>query len=158
MILDTNGIQSILPHRYPFLMVDAILEMERKKRIVAIKNVTINENYFIGHFPSKPIMPGVLILESMAQAAAVLLLQEVDDCDKKLPYLAAIESARFRRPVVPGDQLRVEVNVRKSRSNFCQVDAVATVNGEIAAEATLSCLMVDQEPAAAVPNNAAVRD
>jgi beta-hydroxyacyl-ACP dehydratase FabZ len=151
MILDTNAIQRILPHRYPFLMVDAILEMEPKKRIVGVKNVTINEDYFVGHFPSQPIMPGVLIIESMAQAAAVLLLQEVEGAEGKLPFLAAIESVRFRRPVVPGDQLIVEVTVLKSRSNFCQVKGIAKVNGETAAEAVLSCLMVDREPVAAAP-------
>ncbi|HXW17131.1 MAG TPA: 3-hydroxyacyl-ACP dehydratase FabZ [Candidatus Acidoferrales bacterium] len=150
MILDTNGIQSILPHRYPFLMVDAILEMEREKRIVGVKNVTINEDYFVGHFPAKPIMPGVLIIESMAQAGAVLLLQEVADRDSKLVYLAKVDNARFRRPVVPGDQLRVEVTVIRSRSNFCELIGRATVNGELAAEATLSCIMGDRDPAAAV--------
>lgn len=146
MTLDINGIQRILPHRYPFLMLDAVIEMERLKRIVGIKNVTINENYFAGHFPGKPVMPGVLIIESMAQAGGVLLLQEVPDRDKKLLYFVAIDDARFRRPVIPGDQLRVEVNVLSWRSNFCKLEGKASVDGQLAAEATLMCKMVDREP------------
>jgi 3-hydroxyacyl-[acyl-carrier-protein] dehydratase len=146
MILDTNGIQAILPHRYPFLMVDAILEMERLKRIVGVKNVSINEGFFAGHFPGKPIMPGVLIIESMAQTGGLLLLQEVEDRDRKLLYFVAIDDARFRRPVLPGDQLRVEVNVLSWRSSFCKLEGKATVDGEIAAEATLMCKMVDRDP------------
>jgi len=152
MILDTTGIQSILPHRYPFLMVDAILEMEPKKRIVGVKNVTINENYFVGHFPAKPIMPGVLIIESMAQTGGLLLLQEIPERDSKLLYFVAIDNARFRRPVVPGDQLIVEVVVDAFRGDFCKLSGRASVNGELAAEATLMCKMVDREmPAPAAP-------
>jgi 3-hydroxyacyl-[acyl-carrier-protein] dehydratase len=146
MILDNIGIQKILPHRYPFLMVDAIVEMERLKRIVGIKNVTVNEDFFAGHFPGKPVMPGVLIVESMAQTGGVLLLQEVADRDSKLLYFVAIDDARFRRPVVPGEQLRVEVNVISWRGNFCKLAGTATVNGQLAAEATLMCKMVDREP------------
>ena len=145
MILDITGIQKILPHRYPFLLVDAIEEMERWKRIVGIKNVTMTEYYFQGHFPEKPIMPGVLIIESMAQTGGLLLLQEVKDRDKKLLYFVAIDNARFRRPVVPGDQLRIEVNVVAWRGTFCKLQGRATVNGELAAEATLMCKMVDLE-------------
>jgi 3-hydroxyacyl-[acyl-carrier-protein] dehydratase len=146
MILDSIGIQKILPHRYPFLLVDAIEEMEPKKRIVGIKNVTINEYFFQGHFPGKPVMPGVLIVESMAQIGGLLLLQEVEDRDRKVMYMAAIDNARFRRPVVPGDQLRVEVNVLTFRGPFCKVQGHARVNGELAAEATLMCAMVDVGP------------
>jgi beta-hydroxyacyl-ACP dehydratase FabZ len=146
MILDSIGIQKILPHRYPFLLVDAIEEMEPKKRIVGIKNVTINEYFFQGHFPGKPVMPGVLIIESMAQIGGLLLLQEVEDRDRKVMYMAAIDNARFRRPVVPGDQLRVEVNVITFRGPFCKVQGHARVNGELAAEATLMCAMVDLSP------------
>lgn len=146
MILDTIGIQKILPHRYPFLLVDAIVEMERLKRIVGIKNVTINEDYFAGHFPGKPIMPGVLIVESMAQTGGLLLLQEVPDREKKLLYFVAIDNARFRRPVVPGEQLRIEVTVVTWRGNFCKLEGKASVNGELAAEATLMCKMVDRDP------------
>ncbi|MDE3137740.1 MAG: 3-hydroxyacyl-ACP dehydratase FabZ [Acidobacteriota bacterium] len=146
MTLDINGIQKILPHRYPFLMLDAVVEMERLKRIVGIKNVTINENFFAGHFPGKPVMPGVLIIESMAQAGGVLLLQEVPDRDRKLLYFVAIDDARFRRPVIPGDQLRVEVNVLSWRSNFCKLEGKASVDGQLAAEATLMCKMMDRDP------------
>jgi 3-hydroxyacyl-[acyl-carrier-protein] dehydratase len=145
MILDVNAIQKILPHRYPFLLVDGIEEMERWKRIVGIKNVTINEYFFQGHFPGHPIMPGVLIIESMAQTGGLLLLQEVSDREKKLIYFVAIDNARFRRPVVPGDQLRVEVKVVAWRGDFCKLDGRASVNGELAAEATLMCKMVDVE-------------
>lgn len=149
MILDTNGIQKILPHRHPFLMVDAILEMERLKRIVGVKNVNSNEDYFRGHFPGKPIMPGVLIIEAMAQTGGLLLLQEVPDREKKLLYFVAVDDARFRRPVVPGEQLRLEVTVVSWRGNFCKLQGQATVNGELAAEATLMCKMVDRDPAGA---------
>jgi 3-hydroxyacyl-[acyl-carrier-protein] dehydratase len=149
MLLDINGIQKILPHRYPFLFVDAILEMERLKRVVGIKNVSINEAYFQGHFPGKPIMPGVLIIEAMAQAGGLLLLQEVPDRENKLLYFVAVDDARFRRPVVPGDQLRIEVTVVswRGRGTFCKLRGAATVNGELAAEATLMCKMVDRDAA-----------
>jgi 3-hydroxyacyl-[acyl-carrier-protein] dehydratase len=146
MILDSVGIQKILPHRPPFLMVDNILEIDRLKRIVGLKSVSINENYFQGHFPGKPIMPGVLIIEGMAQTGAILLLMEIPDREKKLLYFAAVDEARFRRPVVPGDQLRMEVTVLKFRQTFCKLHAVATVNGEVAAEATLRCMLVDRDP------------
>jgi 3-hydroxyacyl-[acyl-carrier-protein] dehydratase len=155
MLLDVNAIQKILPHRYPFLLVDAIEEMEPGKRIVGIKNVTINEGYFQGHFPNQPVMPGVLIIESMAQTGGVMLLNEVPDRDKKLIYFVAIDNARFRRPVVPGDQLRLELTVASCRGTFCKLDGRATVNGELAAEATMMCKMIDREieqpPAAAEP-------
>jgi len=147
MILDSNGIQKILPHRYPFLMVDAILEMERLKRVVGVKNVSINEAYFQGHFPGKPIMPGVLMIEAMAQTGGLLLLQEVPDRQKKLLYFVAVDDARFRRPVVPGEQLRMEVTVLSWRGNFCKLAGKVTVNGELAAEATLMCKMVDRDAA-----------
>jgi 3-hydroxyacyl-[acyl-carrier-protein] dehydratase len=154
MLLDVNDIQKILPHRYPFLLIDGIEEMERWKRIVGIKNVTINESYFQGHFPGKPIMPGVLIIESMAQAGGLLLLQEVADRENKLLYFVAIDNARFRRPVIPGDQLRLEMTVLAWRNGFCKLEGRATVQGEVAAEATLMCKMVDIDavkPPAAEP-------
>jgi len=146
MILDRDGIQKILPHRPPFLMVDAILEMERHKRIVGIKNVAIDEAYFQGHFPGKPVMPGVLIIEAMAQTGGLLLLEEVPDREKKLLYFIAIDEARFRRPVVPGEQLRIEMTALSWRRSVCKLQGRATVNGELAAEATLMCKMVDRDP------------
>ncbi len=148
MILDVNEIQKILPHRYPFLMVDGILEIERLKRVVGIKNVTINESHFQGHFPGQPIMPGVLIIESMAQTGGLLLLQEVPDRERKLLDFVAVDGARFRRPVVPGDQLKVEMKVISWRGDFCKLDGRATVDGQLAAEATLMCKMVDRAAAA----------
>ena len=144
MIMDVVEIQKILPHRYPFLFVDAIVEMERLKSIVGLKNVTVNEAYFQGHFPGAPVMPGVLIIESMAQTGGLLLLREVPDREKKLLYFAAVDGARFRRPVVPGDQLRVEMTVLNWRGDFCKLQGRATVNGQLAAEATLMCKMVDR--------------
>ena len=148
MILDSVGIQKILPHRYPFLLVDSILEIDRLKRIVGLKSVSINESYFQGHFPGKPVMPGVLIIEGMAQTGGLLLLLEIPDREKKLLYFAAVDEARFRRPVVPGDQLRMEVTVLKYRPAYCKLHAVATVNGEVACEATLKCMLVDRDPVA----------
>lgn len=147
MIMDVVEIQKYLPHRYPFLMVDGILEIERLKRIVGVKNVSINESHFQGHFPGKPVMPGVLIIESMAQTGGLLLLLEIPDRENKLLFFAAVDGARFRRPVVPGDQLRVEINVLNWRGDFCKLEGRAFVDGQLAAEATLMCKMVDREPA-----------
>jgi 3-hydroxyacyl-[acyl-carrier-protein] dehydratase len=148
MLMDTIEIQKLLPHRYPFLMVDAIVEVERLKRIVGIKNVSINEYYFQGHFPGKPVMPGVLILEAMAQTGGLLLLLDIPDRDNKLLYFVAVDGARFRRPVVPGDQLRIEINVLHWRGDFCKLEGRATVDGQLAAEGTVMCKMIDREPAA----------
>src|SRR5260221_11120558 len=140
--LDINQIQAILPHRYPLLLIDRILELERKKKIVAIKNVTVNEPFFVGHFPGFPIMPGVLIVEAMAQAGGVVLLTEVEDHSDKLIVFTGIEKARFRRPVVPGDQLRIEVTTL-SWKQFGERIAVrmegkAFVNGKLVCEGTVS--------------------
>jgi 3-hydroxyacyl-[acyl-carrier-protein] dehydratase len=148
MLMDAVEIQKLLPHRYPFLMVDAIVEVERLKRIVGIKNVSINEYYFQGHFPGKPVMPGVLILEAIAQTGGLLLLLDIPDRDNKLLYFVAVDGARFRRPVVPGDQLRIEVSVLSWRGDFCKLEGKATVNGQLAAEGTVMCKMIDREPAA----------
>src|SRR5580704_15620584 len=145
MQLDINEIQKFLPHRYPFLLIDKVVEMERYKRIVVIKNVSINEAFFQGHFPGKPIMPGVLILESMAQAGGLLLLQEIPDRDQKLLYLASMTDVKFRRPVVPGDQLRVEVNVLAWKGDLCKIEAKAFVESNLAAEAKMLCVMADRE-------------
>jgi 3-hydroxyacyl-[acyl-carrier-protein] dehydratase len=147
MIMDVLEIQKYLPHRYPFLMVDGVLEMERLKRIVGVKNVSINESHFQGHFPGKPVMPGVLIIESMAQTGGLLLLMEVPDRANKLLFFAAVDGARFRRPVVPGEQLRIEMTVLNWRGDFCKLGGKAFVDGQLAAEATLMCKMVDREPA-----------
>jgi 3-hydroxyacyl-[acyl-carrier-protein] dehydratase len=154
MILDVVEIQKYLPHRYPFLLVDNILEIEREKRIVGLKNVNINEWYFQGHFPGKPIMPGVLIIEALAQLGGFLLLQEIPERDKKLLYFVAVDGARFRRPVVPGDQLRLEAKVLSWRGDFCKLEGKATVNGELAAEGTVMCKMIDREPPAKVEDSA----
>jgi 3-hydroxyacyl-[acyl-carrier-protein] dehydratase len=145
MELDINEIQKFLPHRYPFLLIDKVIEMERYKRIVVIKNVSINESFFQGHFPGKPIMPGVLILESMAQAGGLLLLQEIPDRDQKLLYLASMNDVKFRRPVVPGDRLRVEVDIVAWKGDLCKIRAKAFVEEKLATEATLMCVMVDRD-------------
>src|SRR5271167_4755941 len=145
MILDINEIQKFLPHRYPFLLIDKVVEMERYKRIVAIKNVSINESYFQGHFPGKPVMPGVLIIEAMAQTGGVLCLMEVPDREKKLLYFVAVDGARFRRPVVPCDQLRLEMDLVSWRRDFCKLEGRATVDGHLCAEATLMCRMIDRD-------------
>ena len=144
-VWDVEWIQSILPHRYPLLLVDRVLEMEPKKRIVAIKNVTINEEFFLGHFPGRPVMPGVLLIEGLAQAGGLLLLHDLPQREGKLLYFAGIEEAKFRRPVVPGDQIRYEVEVLRLRSTFCKVAGRALVEGELAAEAVLSTAMVNRE-------------
>ena len=141
---DNRWIQQVLPHRYPFLLVDRVLEIEPGKRVVAIKNVTVNEEFFLGHFPGHPVMPGVLILEALAQAGGILLLHDMADRASKLLYFTGIERARFRRPVVPGDQLRLEIEVLNLRSNFCRLQARALVDGKVAAEAVLSSATVSR--------------
>ena len=148
MTLDIVEIQKLLPHRYPFLMVDSIVEVERLKRIVGIKNVTMNEYYFQGHFPGRPVMPGVMIVEAIAQTGGLLLLLDVPDRANKLLFFVAIDGARFRRPVVPGDQLRIEVKVLSWRGDFCKLEGKATVDGQLAAEGTVMCKMIDREPPA----------
>jgi 3-hydroxyacyl-[acyl-carrier-protein] dehydratase len=144
--LDINQIQAILPHRYPFLLIDRVLEIERKKKIVAIKNVTINEPFFAGHFPGFPIMPGVLIVEAMAQAGGALLLTEVEDRKDKLMVFTGIEKARFRRPVVPGDQLRIEVVMlswKQSASRAAvRMEGKAFVNGKLVCDGIVSAQLV----------------
>ena len=145
MLMDVVAIQKLLPHRYPFLMVDGILELESLKRIVGIKNVTINEHYFQGHFPGKPVMPGVLIIEAMAQTGGLLCLLEIPDRDKKLLYFVALDGARFRRPVVPGDQLRIEMKLVFWHRDFAKLEGTASVDGQLCAEATLMCRMIDRD-------------
>lgn len=142
--LDINQIQALLRHRYPFLLVDRILELQRMKRVVGLKNVTINEPFFNGHFPGAPIMPGVLLVETMAQCGAVLLLTEIQDREDKLVFFTGIEKARFRRPVVPGDQLRIEVDVLVWRRITGRMDGKVFVDGKLVAEAIISCALVDR--------------
>ncbi|HRC85732.1 MAG TPA: 3-hydroxyacyl-ACP dehydratase FabZ [Thermoanaerobaculia bacterium] len=135
---------SILPHRYPFLLVDRVLEFEAGKRLVAIKNFTINEEFFVGHFPNHPVVPGVLLIEGMAQAGGLLALAEREERDRKLMYFAGIDRARFRKPVVPGDQVRFEIEMLVLRSSACRLSAQAKVDGKVAAEAVLTAAIVDR--------------
>ncbi len=146
-VMDVNQIQDILPHRYPFLLLDRIIEVQRLKRIVAIKNVTINEPHFQGHFPGYPLMPGVLIVEAMAQAGGVLLFNEVPDRANKLIVFTGIEKAKFRKPVVPGDQLRIVVDVLAFRRSMARIEGKAYVGEKLVCEATLSCFLIDRNKA-----------
>jgi 3-hydroxyacyl-[acyl-carrier-protein] dehydratase len=143
MIMDIHQILKRLPHRYPMLLVDRVRELEKNVRIVAIKNVTINEPFFNGHFPHRPVMPGVLILEAMAQTAALLSFAsaELDPGDDTVVYFAGIDSARFKRPVEPGDQLLIEASIDRVKGGIYKYKAKATVDGEIAATAELMCTM-----------------
>jgi 3-hydroxyacyl-[acyl-carrier-protein] dehydratase len=145
-ILDVNEIRRILPHRYPFLLVDRIIELE-PERIVGIKNVTANEPFFNGHFPDFPVMPGVLIVEAMAQTAGVLVLKSIPDRERKLVLLVSIDAARFRRPVVPGDQLRIEMTLIRRKDTVAKMAGKATVDGKVVAEAEVMCKLQDKPEA-----------
>ena len=142
--LDIVDIFHILPHRFPFLLIDRVIEIQRKQRIVAIKNVTINEPFFAGHFPHLPIMPGVLIVEAIAQAGGALLLTEVEEPKDKLIMFTGIERAKFRRPVVPGDQLRIHVTKERKRGNVWKFHAIVRVDGVSVAEATYAAMIMDR--------------
>jgi beta-hydroxyacyl-ACP dehydratase FabZ len=143
-LLDITQIQAILPHRYPFLLVDRIIEYEPGKRVVGIKNVTLNEPFFQGHFPGAPVMPGVLIVESMAQTAGVMMLANLPDRDQKLVFFTGIDGAKFRRPVVPGDQLRLELTVLRLRPRYIKLRGEAYVGEHLVAEAQISSSLVDR--------------
>lgn len=146
-MIGLKEIQEVLPHRYPFLLVDRIVEIELGKRVVGLKNVSINEPFFAGHFPGHPIMPGVLILEAMAQVGGFLLMRSVGArAEKKVVYFTGIERARFRRPVVPGDQIRFDVDLLKWRRQMCRMKGAALVDGKVAAEAEMSAVVVDRDP------------
>lgn len=142
-ILDIQAIRDILPHRYPMLLVDRIEELD-EERIVGIKNVTANEPFFMGHFPEYPVMPGVLIVEAMAQVAGVLVLKSIPDRKSKLVLLASIEGAKFRRPVRPGDQLRIEMKVAKRKASVAKMYGQATVDGNVVAEAEVMCKLAER--------------
>jgi 3-hydroxyacyl-[acyl-carrier-protein] dehydratase len=144
MIFNADEIQKILPHRKPFLLVDAVVELEPGKRVVAVKQVRAEEPFFAGHFPGHPVMPGVLIVEAIAQAGGFMLLKEVANPAAKLMYFVGIDEVRFRRPVVPGDQLRIEVEMVYWRKNICKMTGKALVDGQLAAEATVMCKLIDR--------------
>jgi len=141
--MDIAKITSLLPHRYPFLLVDRVIEVEPGQRLVAIKNVTINEPFFQGHFPEKPVMPGVLIIEALAQATGLLAMESEEVADKAIYYLVGVDKARFKRPVVPGDQVRLEVSVLKTRRGIWTFEGKATVDGAVCASAEIMCTARD---------------
>ncbi|MFW6160640.1 MAG: 3-hydroxyacyl-ACP dehydratase FabZ [Acidobacteriota bacterium] len=144
-LIDIEQIQKILPHRYPFLLVDRVLELKKGKAIVALKNVTSNEPFFQGHFPRLKIMPGVLIVEALAQAGGVLVYHSLDEPENKLLVLSKIDKTRFRKPVVPGDQLRLEVEILKMKHGICHIAGKAFVDGEIAGEGEVVASLIEFE-------------
>ncbi len=143
-VFDIDAISQIMPHRYPFLLVDRILELEEGKRVVGIKNVTVNEPFFPGHFPGRPVMPGVLIIEAMAQTGGFMILHSVENPEKILLFFAGIDKVRFKRPVTPGDQLRFELTMSSFKRGICKMQGRATVDGQLACEAELTAAMVDR--------------
>jgi 3-hydroxyacyl-[acyl-carrier-protein] dehydratase len=153
--LDILEIMAILPHRYPFLLIDRVVEMERKTRIVAIKNATMNEPYFQGHFPDYPVMPAVLMVEAMAQAGGALLLTEIPDRADKIMFFTGIDEAKFRRPVTPGDQLRIQVDVINWRTRAVKMKGTITVEGKAICEAIITCMLVPRPRKAGAPEAAA---
>jgi len=144
-ILDSEAIKKLLPHRYPFLLVDRIVELAPRERIVGIKQVSINEEYFQGHFPGAPVMPGVLVIEALAQCGAILALREIENRDQKLVFFTGIKEARFRRPVVPGDTLMLEVQALRTGSRIQRMRGEAKVNGQLCADAELTSVIANRE-------------
>ena len=144
MPLGIDEIMKALPHRYPFLLVDRILELEPKKRVIGLKNVTINEPFFQGHFPGHPIMPGVLIVEAMAQVGGILLMGEFAEPESKVVYFMSLDNVKFRRPVKPGDQLRFELEIAQIRGPVCKMRGVAKVDGEVVCEADMAAMVRDK--------------
>ena len=142
--MDVTKIQELLPHRYPFLLVDRILEVQGNQKIVGLKNVTVNEPFFQGHFPGHPIMPGVLIVEAMAQTGGLLLMERVTERENKVVYFMAMDAVKFRKPVVPGDQLRMEVEMLQFRGKIARMKGVATVDGQVVTEAEMMACVVDK--------------
>lgn len=149
-VLENIDIRDILPHRYPMLLVDRIVEIGEDS-IVGVKNVTANEPFFLGHFPDFPVMPGVLIIEAMAQVGGTLVLKDLPDRKNKLVLFASIEEAKFRKPVLPGDTLRLELKTLKRKSTVVKMQGVATVNGQVVAEAIVMCKVVDRPGSAPAP-------
>ena len=144
-VMEQAEIQALLPHRYPFLLVDRVQELDPDKRIVGIKNVTINEPFFQGHFPGRPVMPGVLILEAMAQVGALLAFKSMGNATRPVVYLTGIDGAKFRKPVVPGDCLRLEIDVVKKRAPFWKMQGKAFVEDELVCEAEVTAMVTEEK-------------
>jgi len=144
-LFDIEKILNILPHRYPFLLVDKVIEIQKGKSIIALKNVTYNEPFFQGHFPGLKVMPGVLVIEAIAQAGGILLYYSIPEPENKFVFLSKIDKAKFRKPIVPGDQIRIEVDMLKLKNRICQIRGKAMVEGEVAAEGEILAAVLDVE-------------